>query len=70
MERQGFGIRDEDLDRICRLHGVEPQVVKELLDIERRYHRQMRRAGIMDELADCIKRSTRTQRTADGETRK
>ncbi|GEM_PF-3051385 len=55
MERQPFGLCEEDLATLCRQHGVEPQLVADLLDIERRYHRQMRRTGIMDELAECVR---------------
>ncbi len=53
----------ELLEQLCRQHGISPELVRQLLRIEREHQFQERRHGINEELRQCIEASLRSEQT-------
>jgi len=52
-------------EQVCAKHGLKPEVVSELLKIEREYQLQNKRHGIYDRLRECIQSSVQVEERRD-----
>jgi len=55
----------ELLQTLCAQHGVKPEVVEELLKIEKEYQLKQRRVGIYDRLKECVESSINPEERRD-----
>jgi len=56
---------DRLFEQVCAKHSVKPEVVSELLKIEREYQLQNKRHGIYDRLRECIQGSVQVEERRD-----
>jgi hypothetical protein len=57
---------DRDLlQSLCARQGIKPELVEELLRIEKEYQLQNRRHGIYDRLRECIRSSIQPEERRD-----
>jgi len=55
----------ELFDRLCLKYGLKPEVLSELLKIEKDYQLQNKRHGIYDRLRECIQSSVQVEERRD-----
>jgi hypothetical protein len=55
--------QSELLSDICEKHGVPKELIKELLDVEKKFQGMMRRHGVREQLRAEIKRQLRPRRS-------
>lgn len=55
----------EMFDGLCSRYGIRPEVVTDLLRIEKEYQLQNKRHGIYDRLRECVQGSVQVEERRD-----